>query len=209
MTTKTINIADIKPAPFNPWARTTEGAIKKLKASIEKYGRVLVPVLVDQGMNLIDGHRRVACCKALGITTIEASIVDVSDSSQAWSDVNSTAQNVRTKDWISAYVLGMGVDVMPKRVSKIVSETERLCGEEFIKSIASDGKRGRGDLYSVAKSLSNYVGDDSDKFMKAAIMYMDKRGNQFMMRRAMAACLNPKTLRSKILRNRPIELKIV
>lgn len=206
MTTKIVSIKDIRLAKFNPISRTREGAIGPLLKSIQKYGRALVPVLVDQNMNLIDGHRRVECCKRLGIETIEASVVDVENHEEAWSDINVTAKRILNRDWFSAYVSGMLLENMPKSYARQISEMERLCGRKLIVDIANDEKRGRGHIYVVASALAGYCDDTSDRFMRAAINYMNKRGNQFLMRRAMAMCINPKTLRTKILNNRPVVL---
>lgn len=208
MTTKIVNIRDIKPAKFNPASRTRQEALGTLKASISKYGRVLVPVLVDQSMNLIDGHRRVECCKQLGIETIEASVVDVDNHEEAWSDVNVTAKRILNRDWFSAYVSGMLIENMPKSYALQISEIERLCGRKLIVDIANDVTRGRGHIYVVARAAATYVGDTSDEFMKAAILYINRRpGAQAQIRQAIRMLVTPKSLRAKIIGNRPISLR--
>lgn len=204
MTTKTVNVSEIVPAKFNPERRTASG-LKALRDSIEKYGRTLVPLLVDSQMNLIDGHRRLACLKELGIQTAEVSIVEGDTTSQVWTEINSTTRKIGAADWASAYVQGMSLDDMPAGIAKAIYETERLVGRE--KYIELTNTTGRGGLYYVARDVAIYVDDRSDRFMKAAILYMDKRGNQYLMRKAMHSNVDPKELRRKIMSNRPLELK--
>lgn len=206
MTTKIVNVSDIKPAKFNPMRRTVNTSLNGLKASIEKHGRPLMPLLVDGDMNLIDGHRRLACCKELGIDRVEVAVIDVDDNEALWTEVNTTTKRIGRTDWTAAYLQGMSLDAIPQRLAFEILETERLIGRDHLKRI-TDGQC-RGGLYTVAKSIALYVSDTSDAFMRAAILYMDKRGNQYLMRRAIASSVNPKVLRQKILRNQPVSLKV-
>lgn len=205
MNTKTVNIDEIKPSSFNPDRRTANG-LGALRDSIEKHGRALIPLLVDKDMNLIDGHRRLACLKDLGIPTVDVSVVDSTDAGSIWSEVNTTTRRIGRADWTSAYLQGMSLEDMPLRMAYEISEMERLIGRKELARITAGTRR--GGLFTVAQSVSSYVSDKSDTFMRTCILYMDKRGNQFLMRRAMASCVDPKHLRRIILANRPLRLKV-
>ena len=55
-----VDVRDLVPAKFNPLARTTPTAIRRLKDSIQRVG-MLYPILITDRMEIIDGHRRVHC----------------------------------------------------------------------------------------------------------------------------------------------------
>lgn len=84
METKTVRLADIKPAPYNPRVKLTEKdqEYKALNASITESGLVL-PLIVNARDNcLIGGHQRLSVLLAAGETETNAVIVDM-DEAQA------------------------------------------------------------------------------------------------------------------------------
>src|SRR5580692_4901221 len=94
-------ISKIKAAPWNPKGRIAEKRLGKLLASIEDIGLVY-PVVVDESMNLVDGHRRLACAKKLGWTMIPTISV-TSEFLHAYGSVQANQEKLTGNDLIGVY----------------------------------------------------------------------------------------------------------
>lgn len=75
MENKTLKIADLKPAKYNP-RKIAEWELKKLAHSIEVFGFV-DPVIVNKDMTIIGGHQRVKAAEQLGMTEVPCVVVDL------------------------------------------------------------------------------------------------------------------------------------
>jgi ParB-like chromosome segregation protein Spo0J/transposase-like protein len=75
-----------QPAPYQVMPTLDEEAAEQLRASIEAQG-VLMPVIIDEYGNIIDGHHRAAFATALGIdfpTEVRAGLTDAEKRSLAY-----------------------------------------------------------------------------------------------------------------------------
>src|SRR5690349_20414067 len=88
----TVNVDEITPAAFNPPKRTSAMDIRELKQSIEEVGLVY-PLVVDEHLNLIDGHRRLTCLKALNWKSVPV-LITKTDSRVLFDHVNRTSQRL-------------------------------------------------------------------------------------------------------------------
>jgi len=94
-----VPIATISHTPYNPAARTKEGAkLKKLIDAIREYGQ-LYPVLITADRELVDGNRRLTACRALGHTHVECIILDM-DRDKAFTAINTTPEKLGGKGWL-------------------------------------------------------------------------------------------------------------
>lgn len=82
MDIKKLNIADIKPAKYNPRKDLQSGDVEyeKIKRSIMEFDLVEPLVINKQTGNLVGGHQRLKVLRELGKTEVEAVIVDLSES---------------------------------------------------------------------------------------------------------------------------------
>jgi hypothetical protein len=72
-----VEIAACVPNEYQAAKRTSDQAIKKLKADIEKHGIQTPPKLMrlsEGQFVIVDGHRRIAAARELGLTKIQATI---------------------------------------------------------------------------------------------------------------------------------------
>lgn len=81
MNIKTISIADIKRAKYNPRKTLKPGdpAYDKLKKNLEKFGKVQPLVWNERNGVLVGGHQRLTIYEADGETDTEVVVVDLSD----------------------------------------------------------------------------------------------------------------------------------
>lgn len=75
MNIKTIKIADIKIADYNPRI-IRKDEFEGLKSSLKEFGQQ-ENFIVNKDMTLISGHQRLEAAKALGWTEVVASVIDV------------------------------------------------------------------------------------------------------------------------------------
>lgn len=68
-----ISINDIHPYPNNP--RDNARAIDAVEASIREFG-FLVPIVVDDRMNIVAGHTRVEAAKRIGMSEVPCVVAD-------------------------------------------------------------------------------------------------------------------------------------
>ena len=91
--------------------------LDRLMESIEKSG-VLVPVLVrpaaDGNYEMISGHRRMAACKALGITELPAVVRDLSDEEAVIAMVDANLQRDHILPSEKAFAYKMKMDAMKR-----------------------------------------------------------------------------------------------
>lgn len=79
MESRTMRLADIKPAEYNPRVRLTEvdHEYKALKASIDEFGLVVPLIVNERTGTLVSGHQRLNVMLAEGVEETEVVIVDM------------------------------------------------------------------------------------------------------------------------------------
>lgn len=94
---KTIAIADLNPAAYNPRKALKPGdpEYEKIKKSIQEFG-FADPVVVNSDMTIIGGHQRVTVAKALGYTEVPCAVVDLNKDQEKALNV---ALNKITGEW--------------------------------------------------------------------------------------------------------------
>jgi hypothetical protein len=94
-----VPISTIKHTPYNPAARTAEGAkLQKLMDTIKRHGQIY-PVLITADRELVDGNRRMTACRLLGHDRIECIILDM-DRDEAFTAINVTPEKLGGKGWL-------------------------------------------------------------------------------------------------------------
>ena len=79
MESRTMRLADIKPAEYNPRVRLTEvdHEYKALKASIDEFGLVVPLIVNERTGTLVSGHQRLNVMLAEGVEETEVVVVDM------------------------------------------------------------------------------------------------------------------------------------
>ena len=89
-----IFISDLRPFKDHPFRVREDEELEQLKKSIHESG-VLVPALarpVEDGYEMISGHRRMAACAALGLDTMPVIVRDMTDEEAVIAMVDSNLQ---------------------------------------------------------------------------------------------------------------------
>lgn len=89
--------------PYNPSARTKDGAeFRKLCASIKTYG-IIQPLIITADRDLVDGNRRLAAAKLAGSIYVECIILPLTvDKDKVFGEVNTTSMKINGRGWLDA-----------------------------------------------------------------------------------------------------------
>jgi len=132
------------------------GNLDSLKASISELG-LLHPVVVDESNRLVAGVRRIEACKALGLTDIPATVVNISDMLKAEQD-----ENVCRADFLPTERVAI-VDALMKREAKAAKERQK-----------EHGKTAPGKKHLGKNSLSDHEANKSANRAAAAVGWSGK-----------------------------------
>ena len=163
-----VKIALLTTMAFNPASRVEEKHLKKLMAHITEHG-VLNPISIDAETNrIIDGHRRVACAKALGLTEIPCVYYYGLSRNQAkklYCELNDTARGFKNRDWLTIRHHG---GFVPKQWDNLY-----LRLKDILPPDALDQYIGRGvGMLSTARHAAKRLGRENDKFLKTVLLWM-------------------------------------
>lgn len=98
LSTRKIDISDLKPAPYNPRKDLKPGdaEYEKLAASIEAFGYLEPIVYNERTGNVISGHQRLKVLKAKGETRVDCVVVDFDPDTEKAANI---ALNKISGDW--------------------------------------------------------------------------------------------------------------
>lgn len=193
-----VNVVDISPAAFNPPKRSSTESIRELKASIEDVG-IIYPLLVSESMDLIDGHRRLSCAKALNFRTVPCIIVK-GESARLFDDVNRTSSKLSKKDNLFVFLSGGPVS---KKARVEIDELQKLLDRKDI-VYAADNRFSPSGLIFAVKLLKSYLGEKPESFWKKAAKWAMYNGQTYAIRMAITSKMDSKLLSSAIETNSPI-----
>jgi len=73
-----MDLSELHPAPYNPRSISPE-ALAGLQASLDRFGMVQPPIFNQRTGRLVGGHQRVTAARAMGETSTDVVLVDVSE----------------------------------------------------------------------------------------------------------------------------------
>lgn len=194
-------LSELTPSPFNPPSRTMDTVLRTLLRSIKEHG-IQQPLLVSTKGQIIDGHRRYACAKALNLETVPVVISDDSGDSVAkkFETVNTHMKKLGPKDMIFVYA---NKGAVPDRIANKIAALETLLGADRLDEISTlDVSYYVGD---VAGRISEYCGKSRDQdFKRRACNWLIDHHMSWRANRSMEDGVPPKVLIMAIQRNRPL-----
>lgn len=138
-------VDDIAISGQNPAQRTRQSALRRLEESIAARG-IITPLIVDQDGILVDGHRRLACAKRLGISHVPVVVVHDSDGS-LYPEINDSLRRWQSVEWLYRHQLGGTVPERQRRNIELIAE---LCGPELL-ALMADTRQSPHAILTIAK----------------------------------------------------------
>ena len=138
---------ELKPFKDHPFKVMEDEEMERLKESIRESG-VLIPALArptESGYELISGHRRLAACRALGMSTMPVIVRNLTDEEAIITMVDSNLQREHILPSEKAFAYKMKYDALkrsPGRPSKNSSQlVAKYRTDQEIANDASDSAR--------------------------------------------------------------------
>ena len=151
MTFRWMPISEITPSPLNPKARTDPKRLQDLLRDIAIRG-IVEPLMVDKRGVVIEGHRRLACAKALGLSEVPC-VIEEGDANEIHKATNELRDKWAAVDWLGRYLAGGSVGREPYRQ---ITAIERLMGRGFLDRMLD--KQIGYRVIKTAKRAAHYCG---------------------------------------------------
>ncbi len=136
-----ISILDLRPFKDHPFRVKEDEEMEQLKKSIHESG-VLVPALarpMEDGYELISGHRRMAACAALGLETIPVIVRPMNDEEAVIAMVDSNLQREHLLPSEKAFAYKMKLDAL-KHQGKTSEQLAQKLSVEIVGEEAGESK---------------------------------------------------------------------
>jgi hypothetical protein len=117
MIIRTMRLADLKPAPYNPrkQLQPTDEEYKQIKASIEQFTLVEPLVYNERSGLLVGGHQRLTVLRDMGVQEVEVSVVDLPpDEERALNAALNKIKGAWNYDQLSEVMRTIRADLRPR-----------------------------------------------------------------------------------------------
>lgn len=178
---KEIPLNELHPFKEHPFKIQNDDEMKRLIESIQKFGTLtpaLARPLLEDGYELISGHRRLAACQMLGIETMPVIIRNMTDDEAVIAMVDANLQREHILPSEKAFAYKMKLDAIKHQGKASVQVAEKLLSVEKVANDAGESKdqvRRYIRLTYLIPELLSMVDDGKMAFNPAVeISYLDK-----------------------------------
>ena len=200
-------VGTIKAAPFNPKARSEDGKrLRGLTEAIKELGGIVYPLIVSADNRLIDGHRRLAAAKRLGMKEVPVIVLPL-ELQRAWILLNETQWKNTGRAYTEIVYNGVSIENLPPATRRLFEDISRLIGDEGIAEMATKQPPMAPHVLSIARSVGRYLGDQTDAAMSAILLWLIRCDMQNMVRWAMNSHIPVNELWKAIRSNRPLSYR--
>ena len=147
---------ELKPFKDHPFKVMEDEEMERLKESIQESG-VLIPALArpaENGYELISGHRRLAACRALGLSTMPVIVRNLTDEEAVIAMVDSNLQREHILPSEKAFAYKMKMEALSHQ-----GKTSRQVGEKWsVSQISEAGNDSERQIHRYIR-LTNLIPD--------------------------------------------------
>ena len=147
---------ELKPFKDHPFKVIGDEEMERLKESIRESG-VLIPALArptENGYELISGHRRLAACRALGMSTMPVIVRNLTDEEAVIAMVDSNLQREHILPSEKAFAYKMKMEALSHQ-----GKTSRQVGEKWsVSQISEAGNDSERQIHRYIR-LTNLIPD--------------------------------------------------
>jgi hypothetical protein len=202
MNVKTARVESLKVSVYNPPSRTEKVGLKHLRSSVSKRG-ILYPLLVTKDMTVIDGHRRLAVAKELGLEEVPIIILAGDDDRDVFMEINESARKLGTRDALWVYLRGGKVS---EKLSIQIRHIDDVMGRAFLEKLL-ELRISPSSLWDVGMCVAIHCSYENDpEFISAVLGWLAAGRRQTMARRAVEQGAPAAVILSAIRRNEDLRL---
>ena len=151
---------ELKPFKDHPFKAIGDEEMERLKDSIREAG-VLIPALArpaENGYELISGHRRLAACRALGLSTMPVIVRNLTDEEAVIAMVDSNLQREHILPSEKAFAYKMKYDAMKRSPGRKENGDQVGHQTKSIDRLAADSPDSRNQIQRYIR-LTNLIPD--------------------------------------------------
>lgn len=199
---KIIRLAELKEAAHNPPGRTAEKNLGKLVDSIDLIG-LLHPITVGNGNVIIDGHRRAAACRLIGIEEVECNVTDL-DADEVYASVNVTARKLSGNDALGVWLKNHRA--VPVTTHERMEKIAGVIGKPLLNRIYDAGLSSR--VYATAVRIGRYCEDNSPQTTRAVVEWLLEFAVIGQVMKAMEAGEDPSLIMKAVKAKKPVKMRL-
>lgn len=195
-----VKISDIKKTNYNSPIRTEMKYLKVLLQSIRDNG-IYLPLLLTKNMQLIDGHRRLACAEELGMSEVPVIIENIEDVDKdiVYEDINTTARKINESDQLFVYLNGGRVS---RQVNHAIERIMSITDNKDILMQMFQSRKSPTHTWHIYNKLINYATPPNNKI---ALEWVVKYETAYRLRRAINDGIAPKVILEAIKKDVPLK----
>ena len=151
---------ELKPFKEHPFKVMEDEEMERLKESVRESG-VLIPALArpaENGYELISGHRRLAACRALGLSTMPVIVRNLTDEEAVIAMVDSNLQREHILPSEKAFAYKMKYDAMKRSPGRKENGDQVGHQTKSIDRLAADSPDSRNQIQRYIR-LTNLIPD--------------------------------------------------
>jgi len=152
---KLFAIEDLIGAPFNPTRRTEKEYLAVLRTSILALGFVAYPPIVSADGRILDGHRRIAVLKSLGVSEVWCLVVPTG-LIETFVAVNTSFMSFTGRDWAAVFAAGVAPDAVSGKPGKRAASLLAWGGPDIFAEL-TDNRLGIG-IVDVVSEVARATG---------------------------------------------------
>jgi len=198
MQVKKMKLTDLRSAKYNPESRTDRKKIAPLMANIEEIG-LIYPLAVSESGEIIDGHRRYAAIKEMGMEEVPVLIVK-GNAKAIFAGVNSTTRRITGNEKMQIWL--REPQALSPSDQRIHREAEANLGRSALEKIARHG--GSVTFYRWTKEVCSYCENRKPAFMRDVLRWIMKHKQARLLGALIAMKQPPKLMLDAIRQDKPI-----
>lgn len=185
-----VEVSKLKSASYNPPHRSSD--VKDLVDAISKTGTIK-PIDITMDNVIIDGHRRVAACKLLGIKFVGAQRCSYPDPAVLYAALNTASKKHTSSDQL--YVWLENPTAVSARARKDFAAMEKVVGRDAITELVESG--GSHATYRQAVQVARYCGMPKEDIPNI-LEWLVQTQQTYRVRKAIEGGIPPSVLTAKI-----------
>lgn len=200
---KYVSLSQLKPSKHNPPGRQKRD-IRSLAKSIQEIG-LQYPILISENNVIIDGHRRVAAHRDMGLETIPCIVSMHADPNAVYAGVNSNSRRVTGNDALAVYLVEP--TAVSARTRHNFEEMEQRLGRALCRDIQKHGKT--YTVYRMAREICKACDlDDNEQIQKTVVWFLTRESPAYVKSLFNTKTLSPATILRAVKANRPLRVKV-